>query len=194
VSTHYETQSSSSRDLHEKLFKTPSSSSRDLHETLSRPVRRRITRLNPHLLETFTRPFRDLPSMTRPVTRAAFAEMNRIVEEENRTYGFNFDVSVLYRAYESRQQDNLSIGDFVYVCTNPHRGRKGQLIKKRGYTQWYIRLIPQHRREFPIIIYRSRKHLYQCYIDDPVQFVFCECSRDERENEEFVCPYWGCYH
>jgi hypothetical protein len=131
--------------------------------------------------------------MTGPVTRAV-AEMNVLVEEVNRTCSATFAAGLLYRAFGSTQQKDLSIGDFVYVCTNPHRGRKGQLIKKRGYTQWYISLIPQHRREFPIIIYRSKKHLYECNIDDPLQFVFCECSREERENEELVCPYWGCHH
>jgi hypothetical protein len=94
----------------------------------------------------------------------------------------------------SRPVKNLSIGDFVYVLTNPHRGRKGQLIKKRGYTQWYIRLVPKNRREFPTVIYRTKKHLSPCDSNDPVEFVFCECSRDERENEEFVCPYMACYH
>jgi hypothetical protein len=130
--------------------------------------------------------------MTGPVTRAV-AEMNLVVAEMNLTFGATF-AALLYPAAGRHPQKNLSIGDFVYVLTNPHRGRKGQLIKKRGYTQWYICLVPQHRREFPIIIYRTRKHLYECDSDDPVQFVFCECSRDERENEEFVCPYMACYH
>jgi hypothetical protein len=94
----------------------------------------------------------------------------------------------------SRPVKNLSIGDFVYVLTNPHRGRKGQLIKKRGYTQWYIRLVPKNRREFPTVIYRAKKHLQRCESNDPDELVFCHCSRDERENEEFVCPYMACYH
>jgi hypothetical protein len=94
----------------------------------------------------------------------------------------------------SRPEKNLAVGDWVYVLTNPHRGRKGQIIKKRGYTQWYIRLVPKNRREFPIIIYRARKHLYGCYSDDLDQFEFCYCSKDERDDESFVCPYWGCCH
>jgi hypothetical protein len=130
--------------------------------------------------------------MTRPVTRAV-TEMNLAVAELNLTFGATF-AALLYPAAGSRPEKNLAVGDWVYVLTNPHRGRKGQIIKKRGYTQWYIQLVPQHRREFPIIIYRDRKHLYECDSDDPAIFEFCLCSKDERENEEFVCPCWGCYH
>jgi hypothetical protein len=88
----------------------------------------------------------------------------------------------------------LTPGEFVYVLTNPHRGRKGQIVKKRGYTQMYIRLVPKSRREFPIFVYRAKKHLQRCESNDPDELVFCQCSRDERENEEFVCPYMACYH
>ncbi|MGL5936668.1 MAG: hypothetical protein ACRCZI_13725, partial [Cetobacterium sp.] len=83
-------------------------------------------------------------NMTGPVTRAV-AEMNLAVAELNLIYGPTL-AALFYPAVAGRPQKNLAVGDWVYVMTNPHRGRKGQLIQKRGYTQWYIRLVPKHRR------------------------------------------------
>jgi hypothetical protein len=88
----------------------------------------------------------------------------------------------------------FAIGDWVYVMTNPHRGRKGIILRKRGYTYRYIEPVPRNKREFPSIVYRMSKNLYPADSDDPDNFVFCYCEMDERNNKEFACPYTGCYH